>query len=42
MTLSLTDENTFLPINSSLLAAFKEDDLIGPVCNHDVSSLAAK
>ena len=42
MTLGWTDGNTFLPINSSLLASSKEDNLIGPVCGYDGRSLAAK
>lgn len=42
MTLSWTDGNTFLPINSSLLASSKASNLIGPVCNYDGRSLAAK
>ena len=42
MTLGWTDGNTFLPINSSLLASSKERNLIGPVNNYDGRSLAAK
>ena len=42
MTLGWTDGNTFLPINSSLLASSKESNLIGPVENYDGRSLAAK
>lgn len=42
MTLGWTDGNTFLPVNSSLLASSKEDNLIGPVCDCDGRSLAAK
>jgi len=42
MTLGWTDGNTFLPINSSLLASSKESNLIGPVIDHDGRSLAAK
>ena len=42
MTLGWTDGNTFLPINSSLLASSKESNLIGPVQSYDGRSLAAK
>lgn len=42
MTLGWTDGNTFLPINSSLLASSKESNLIGPVGDFDGRSLAAK
>ena len=42
MTLGWTDGNTFLPINSSLLASSKERNLIGPVKHCDGRSLAAK
>ena len=42
MTLGWTDGNTFLPVNSSLLASSKESNLIGPVVEHDGRSLAAK
>lgn len=42
MTLGWTDGNTFLPINSSLLASSKETNLIGPVSDFDGRSLAAK
>ena len=42
MTLGWTDGNTFLPINSSLLASSKESNLIGPVEQFDGRSLAAK
>ena len=42
MTLGWTDGNTFLPINSSLLASSKESNLIGPVKRYDGRSLAAK
>lgn len=42
MTLGWTDGNTFLPINSSLLASSKENNLIGPVETFDGRSLAAK
>ncbi|MCR5407051.1 MAG: transposase [Lachnospiraceae bacterium] len=42
MTLTWTDGNTLLPVNSCLLASSKESNLIGPVCRHDGRSLAAK
>ena len=42
MTLGWTDGNTFLPVNSCLLASSKKTNLIGPVCRHDGRSLAAK
>lgn len=42
MTLGWTDGNTFLPVNSSLLASSKEECLIGPVEKFDGRSLAAK
>ena len=42
MTLGWTDGNTFLPINSCLLASSKESSLIGPVSEFDGHSLAAK
>ena len=42
MTLGWTDGNTFLPVNSSLLASSKESNLIGPVEHFDGRSLAAK
>ena len=42
MTLGWTDGNTFLPINSCLLASSKEHNLIGPVEQFDGRSLAAK
>ena len=42
MTLGWTDGNTFLPVNSSLLASSKESSLIGPVSCCDGRSLAAK
>lgn len=42
MTLGWTDGNTFLPINSCLLASSKESNLIGPVGQFDGRSLAAK
>ena len=42
MTLGWTDGNTFLPINSSLLASSKESNLIGPLNSFDGRSLAAR
>jgi hypothetical protein len=42
MTLGWTDGNTFLPVNSCLLASSKERNLIGPVDQSDGRSLAAK
>lgn len=42
MTLGWTDGNTFLPINSSLLASSKKSNLIGPVEDFDGRSLAAR
>ena len=42
MTLGWADGNTFLPVNSSLLASSKASNLIGPQECHDGRSLAAK
>lgn len=42
MTLGWTDGNTFLPVNSCLLASSKERNLIGPTNSFDGRSLAAK
>ena len=42
MTLGWTDGNTFLPVNSSLLASSKASNLIGPSVSCDGRSLAAK
>ena len=42
MTLGWTDGNTFLPINSSLLASSKASNLIGPQEYYDGRSLAAR
>ena len=42
MTLGWTDRNTFLPINSSLLASSKTSNLIGPQQHHDGRSLAGQ
>ena len=42
MTLGWTDGNTFLPVNSCLLASSKDSNLIGPVKKYDGRSLASK
>ena len=42
MALGWTDGNTYLPINSCLLASSKETNLIGPVKHCDGRSLAAR
>lgn len=42
MTLGWTDGNTFLPINSCLLASRKDENVIGPETHFDGRSLAAK
>lgn len=42
MTVGWTDGNTFLPVNSCLLASSKESNLIGPVKEYDGRSLAAR
>ena len=42
MALGWTDGNTFLPVNSSLLASSKESNLIGHIRDYDGRSLAAK
>ncbi len=42
MTVGWTDGNTFLPVNSCLLASSKESNLLGPVGQFDGRSLAAK
>ena len=42
MTLGWTDGNTFLPVNSCILASSKESNLIGPAQQFDGRSLAAK
>lgn len=42
MALGWTDGNTFLPINSCLLASSKEHNIIGPTEHYDGRSLAAK
>ena len=41
MTLGWTDGNTFLPVNSCLLASSKDSNLIGPQEHFDGRSLAA-
>lgn len=40
MTVGWTDGNTFLPINSSLLASSKDENRIGPTISYDKRSLA--
>ena len=42
MTVGWTDGNTFLPVNSCLLASSKESNLIGPIGKYDGRSLAAR
>ncbi len=42
MTLGWTDGNTFLPVNSCLLASSRERNLIGPKLQFDGRSLASK
>ena len=42
LTLGWTDGNTFLPVNSCLLASAKEKNLIGPCPQYDGRSLAAR
>ena len=42
MTVGWTDGNTFLPVNSCLLASSKESNVIGPVEKYDGRSLASK
>ena len=42
LTLGWTDGNTFLPVNSCLLASAKERNLIGPSHQYDGRSLAAR
>ena len=42
MTVGWTDGNTFLPVNSSLLASSKESNRLGPESSYDGRSLAAK
>lgn len=42
LTLGWTDGNTFLPVNSCLLASSKEENLIGPCYHYDGRSLAAR
>lgn len=42
MTLGWTDGNTFLPVNSCLLASSKDENVLGPIKHCDGRSLAAK
>lgn len=42
LTLGWTDGNTFLPVNSCLLASSKESNLIGPCSHYDGRSLATR
>ena len=42
LTLGWTDGNTFLPVNSCLLASSKASNIIGPQQHFDGRSLAAK
>ena len=42
MTLGWTDGNTFIPVNSSLLASSKAQNIIGPTEKYDGRSIAAK
>ena len=42
LTLGWTDGNTFLPVNSCLLASSKEQNLIGPSHQYDGRSLAGR
>lgn len=42
LSLGGTDGNTFLPVNSCLLASSREENLIGPVNRFDGRSLAAR
>lgn len=42
MTLGWSDGNTFLPVNSCLLASSKDSNIIGPVKKYDKRSLAGK
>ena len=42
LTVGWTDGNTFLPVNSCLLASSTQENLIGPVEDYDGRSLAAK
>lgn len=42
LSLGWTDGNTFIPVNSTLLASSKETNLIGPSHHYDGRSLAAR
>lgn len=42
LTLSWSDENTLIPVNSCLLASAKDTNIIGPVKNFDNRTLAGK
>lgn len=42
LTLSWSDGNTLIPVNSCLLASTKEENIIGPVNNFDKRTLAGK
>ena len=42
LTLSWSDGNTLIPVNSCLLASTKEENIIGPVNNFDQRTLAGK
>lgn len=42
LTLGWSDGNTFIPVNSCLVASSKESNLIGPVKNFDKRSVAGK
>lgn len=42
LTLGWSDGNTFLPVNSCLVASSKESNLIGPIKDHDKRSIAGK
>ena len=42
LTLSWSDGNTLIPVNSCLLASAKDTNIIGPVKNFDNRTLAGK
>lgn len=42
LTLGWSDGNTFMPVNSCLLASSKENNLIGPTISYDKRSIAGK
>ena len=42
LTLSWSDGNTLIPVNSCLLASAKEANIIGPVKNFDNRTIAGK